>query len=280
MSGLGMPAALEISTTPSRPRPAEQSGARRSRRPRSRLRRGRAFGGAAPIGRAGGCPRRRGCASPRRWAPPGRRSGTDQPAQAAMKQSPSRPPAPGYASCATGDSAGLRRWLSRSSTMTIRSHPASRSRLVQQLRRGNYLGLVDGGPPQCRRASYQVATCLVTCERPMYRPPDPPACRGTRGSRGRSPASTRGHFIGLSMYMVCIDGASKPVSHISRTITSLSDHLGFSRRFARRSRRALVPICGCQACGIGGRASHHHLDRALPHRRRCANRGAARRSDL
>src|SRR5215207_6596072 len=44
--------------------------------------------------------------------------------------------------------------------------------------------------------------------------------------------------IGLSTYIVCMQGASKPVSHISRTITSLSGSDGSFARFARIARRA------------------------------------------
>ena len=44
-------------------------------------------------------------------------------------------------------------------------------------------------------------------------------------------------------------GASKPVSHMSRTITSLSGSFGSRARLARRSRRALLPMCCCQSCG-------------------------------
>jgi hypothetical protein len=45
--------------------------------------------------------------------------------------------------------------------------------------------------------------------------------------------------MGLSTYMVCIDGESKPVSHMSRTITSSSSSSGFlARSFS--SRRACL----------------------------------------
>jgi len=37
--------------------------------------------------------------------------------------------------------------------------------------------------------------------------------------------------ISLSMYMVCRGGTSKPVSHISRTITSFRGSVGFLKRF-------------------------------------------------
>ena len=58
-------------------------------------------------------------------------------------------------------------------------------------------------------------------------------------------------FIGLSTYIVCMQGASKPVSHMSRTITSLSGSVGSLARLAISSRRAFgrLPMCGCQAGG-------------------------------
>lgn len=55
--------------------------------------------------------------------------------------------------------------------------------------------------------------------------------------------------MGLSTYMVFMHGASKPVSHISRTITSLSGSAGSRARLANSSRRRLLPTCGCQSLG-------------------------------
>ena len=55
--------------------------------------------------------------------------------------------------------------------------------------------------------------------------------------------------MGLSMYIVCMLGASKPVSHMSRTITSFSGSSGSLARFASSSRRALPPMCCCHSFG-------------------------------
>ncbi len=45
---------------------------------------------------------------------------------------------------------------------------------------------------------------------------------------------------GLSRYMVCIGGQSKPVSHMSHTMTRRRSSSGSLYRRARASRRALV----------------------------------------
>ena len=55
--------------------------------------------------------------------------------------------------------------------------------------------------------------------------------------------------IGLSTYIVCRHGASKPVSHMSRTITSLNGSFGSLKRLASASRRGLLRMCGCQSSG-------------------------------
>ena len=49
--------------------------------------------------------------------------------------------------------------------------------------------------------------------------------------------------------MVCRLGASKPVSHMSRTITILNGSFGSRKRSARSSRRGLLRMCGCQSSG-------------------------------
>ena len=52
--------------------------------------------------------------------------------------------------------------------------------------------------------------------------------------------------IGLSTYMVCIEGESKPVSHMSRTITISSGSSGsLARDFS--AQRLLGGMCGCNA---------------------------------
>lgn len=51
------------------------------------------------------------------------------------------------------------------------------------------------------------------------------------------------------MYIVFMHGASKPVSHMSRTITSLRGSAGSRARLARKSRRFLLPMCFCQSSG-------------------------------
>jgi len=50
-------------------------------------------------------------------------------------------------------------------------------------------------------------------------------------------------FMGLSMYSVCRQGTSKPVSHISQTITSLSSSFGFFIRSANMRRCSLEVWC-------------------------------------
>src|SRR5262252_8835496 len=55
--------------------------------------------------------------------------------------------------------------------------------------------------------------------------------------------------IGLSTYIVCSEGASKPVSHMSRTSTIRSGSAASRNRFARASRRDLLRMCGCQSAG-------------------------------
>ena len=55
--------------------------------------------------------------------------------------------------------------------------------------------------------------------------------------------------IGLSTYIVCRLGASKPVSHMSRTITILNGSVGSRKRLASASRRGLLRMCGCQSSG-------------------------------
>ena len=41
-------------------------------------------------------------------------------------------------------------------------------------------------------------------------------------------------FMGLSTYKVCTQGASNPVSHMSRTITSFNSSRGSLKRFSSR----------------------------------------------
>ena len=55
--------------------------------------------------------------------------------------------------------------------------------------------------------------------------------------------------MGLSTYIVFMQGASKPVSHISRTRTSFSGSAGLRARLASVSRRRLLPICCCHSTG-------------------------------
>ena len=56
-------------------------------------------------------------------------------------------------------------------------------------------------------------------------------------------------LMGLSMYIVCRQGTSKPVSHMSRTITSCNSSSGSLKRRANRSRAALFRTCGCHSGG-------------------------------
>src|ERR1035437_10008096 len=53
----------------------------------------------------------------------------------------------------------------------------------------------------------------------------------------------------LSRYIVCRHGTSKPVSHISRTITNSRGSLVFLNRSPMTSLRCLLRICGCQSTG-------------------------------
>ncbi len=94
------------------------------------------------------------------------------------------------------------------------------------------------------------------------RPPDRPACRGTRVSRARSPASGRDRASLVDVHGICIDGASKPVSPHVPHMTTAADRPGLSPAWPSRSRRALLPMCGCQAGMSAGGAGHHYLYRA------------------
>lgn len=49
--------------------------------------------------------------------------------------------------------------------------------------------------------------------------------------------------IGLSAYIVCRQGASKPVSHMSRTITILKGFFASLNWFAKSRRCFLLPMC-------------------------------------
>ncbi len=51
--------------------------------------------------------------------------------------------------------------------------------------------------------------------------------------------------IGLSINIVCIDGTSNPVSHISLTITIFSSSELSFILLANKSRLCLLPICFC-----------------------------------
>jgi hypothetical protein len=55
--------------------------------------------------------------------------------------------------------------------------------------------------------------------------------------------------IGLSTYIVCRLGASKPVSHMSRTITMRNGSFASRKRAASTSRRGLLRMCGCHSSG-------------------------------
>ena len=55
--------------------------------------------------------------------------------------------------------------------------------------------------------------------------------------------------IGLSTYIVCRLGASKPVSHMSRTMTMRNGSAGSRKRRASASRRDLLRMCGCHSSG-------------------------------
>ena len=63
--------------------------------------------------------------------------------------------------------------------------------------------------------------------------------------------------------MVCRLGASKPVSHMSRTSTICKESSASRNRLASASRRGLLRMCGCQSGRIGGGAGHHHLEPSL-----------------
>ena len=66
--------------------------------------------------------------------------------------------------------------------------------------------------------------------------------------------------IGLSTYIVCSDGESKPVSHMSRTITSSSGSSGPWPVSSGRC-RSLLRMCLLQLGTVGGRAGDDDLDR-------------------
>ena len=68
--------------------------------------------------------------------------------------------------------------------------------------------------------------------------------------------------MGLSTYIVWRLGASKPVSHMSRTITTRNGSSGSRNRFANASRRALFRMCCCQPGGVGRSAGHHDFQGA------------------
>ena len=55
--------------------------------------------------------------------------------------------------------------------------------------------------------------------------------------------------MGLSIYIVCRQGASNPVRNMSRTMSSLSGSLGSFRRLPMALRRSLLRICSCQSSG-------------------------------
>jgi hypothetical protein len=54
-------------------------------------------------------------------------------------------------------------------------------------------------------------------------------------------------FMGLSAYIVWQHRASKPVSHMSRTMTSFSGSFGSLNRFSRDFFAAWVYRCGCSS---------------------------------
>ena len=60
--------------------------------------------------------------------------------------------------------------------------------------------------------------------------------------------------------MVCMQGASKPVSHMSRTRTSFSGSAGSFARLASQIAARLVADVRLPFLGIGGDAGHHDLD--------------------
>ena len=80
--------------------------------------------------------------------------------------------------------------------------------------------------------------------------------------------------MGLSTYMVCRHGASKPVSHMSRTMTILNGSLAISETLGQLLAARLVADVRLPFERIGGRAGHDDLERALGRRRRCATRAA------
>ena len=84
--------------------------------------------------------------------------------------------------------------------------------------------------------------------------------------------------IGLSTYIVCRDGASKPVSHMSRTMTSLKRVVRVLEALGERLAARLGADVRLPVERVAGRAGHHDLDRPLRRRPRRATRAAARRS--
>ena len=68
--------------------------------------------------------------------------------------------------------------------------------------------------------------------------------------------------MGLSTYIVCRLGASKPVSHMSRTSTIRSGSAGSRNRLASASRRGLLRMCGLPVGRVGCLPRHHDLQRA------------------
>ncbi len=105
------------------------------------------------------------------------------------------------------------------------------------------------------------------------------ACRGRRGSRGRWPASGRGRCIGLSTYIVCRQGASKPVSHMSRTITMRNGSLAVLEAVRQLAALVLVADVRLPVGAVVGAAGHHDLhDAVLPSRLRRRRPGALAQS--
>ena len=69
--------------------------------------------------------------------------------------------------------------------------------------------------------------------------------------------------IGLSTYIVCRLGASKPVSHMSRTITIWNGSFGSRKRLRQRLAPRLVADVRLPVERVRRRAGHHDLERAL-----------------
>ncbi len=67
-----------------------------------------------------------------------------------------------------------------------------------------------------------------------------------------------------------VEAGEPHVAHDARSGTGRS---GSRKRLASASRRGLLRMCGCQSSGIGGRAGHHDLERALRRRRRSCHSG-------